>query len=295
MTDDNQPGDPGITDRARSGFEPPATPQTEAGPPVPMPPPTGSAHAPAPTVSPDAQTPMVPPWSAGEAQPVIAVPQRPWRSSTTTFGVVVIALLGLHVVMDLFSIWNLTQLRSALDRSDGDQVVALADLVTALSLLSLALYVVTGVLFLVWLHRVWNSDRSDPAAHTRSSGWAVGGWFIPFANLVLGPRSVRDLWHGVATAQARRAHDPATGREPTTTAGTPRLVLWWWVSLVASFVVSLADRSLSGQANSARTASEAIRLLEQVISLETLLSLLTIVAAVLIALVIRRVNEMATT
>lgn len=51
--------------------------------------------------------------------------------------------------------------------------------------------VVIGVSMLVWLYRV-HAERREQASF--SPGMAVGGWFIPVANFVLAPLSMRSAW-----------------------------------------------------------------------------------------------------
>jgi hypothetical protein len=66
-----------------------------------------------------------------------------------------------------------------------------------LLLLSALIYVATGIVFLVWLHR---SVKNLPAFGTpRSSlsyspAWSVGSFFVPFANLVIPFKATRELW-----------------------------------------------------------------------------------------------------
>jgi uncharacterized membrane protein YdcZ (DUF606 family) len=62
---------------------------------------------------------------------------------------------------------------------------------------ALALILTTSVFWLRWQHRAHSElrDRVNPALEF-TPGKAVGVWFIPFANLVLPYRAVRELWRG---------------------------------------------------------------------------------------------------
>lgn len=52
--------------------------------------------------------------------------------------------------------------------------------------------VVAMITFLVWIHRVFVAIRASGGTTRWSPGWAVGGWFVPVANVVLPWLTVRD-------------------------------------------------------------------------------------------------------
>jgi hypothetical protein len=98
---------------------------------------------------------------------------------------------------------------------------------------------VTGVLFLVWFNQAYKAVAWRGAARTRwSSGWAVGGWFIPFANFVI-PKLVMN--------EVDRISSPGNGPPPIGEdwMTQPRLTtsdLWWtsWIlAAIATVVESL--------------------------------------------------------
>lgn len=64
---------------------------------------------------------------------------------------------------------------------------------TPLLVTSGLLILAAGVLFATWLFRGHRSNRVAPSRLHRASGWAIGGWFVPFANLVLPVLVVHDL------------------------------------------------------------------------------------------------------
>ena len=82
----------------------------------------------------------------------------------------------------------------------------------------------TAVTFIIWFFKSAKlSAVLDPRRQRLSPGWAIGGWFIPLAYLVL-PRLVAgDIW---------RASEPlseAAWRRPRT-----RLVTFWWIAFALS-------------------------------------------------------------
>jgi hypothetical protein len=84
-------------------------------------------------------------------------------------------------------------------------------------LVILVLFVVSGVLWLVWQHRGHANLHAagvDPLRFT--PGWAVGWWFVPFANLVKPFQTVRELW---------KASDGSPRWWET---NTWPVIGWWW-------------------------------------------------------------------
>lgn len=89
---------------------------------------------------------------------------------------------------------------------------------TAVQLASLAFFalIATAVAFLAWLSRaVDNVSALGAGQPLVSPRWSIGWWFVPFANLVMPFRIVKDL------------------DQRMTPTGQPRsgaLLGWWWAS-----------------------------------------------------------------
>jgi hypothetical protein len=124
------------------------------------------------------------------------------------------------------------------------------------------------IAFLMWTHRVVSNARAF-ATHlmTNTPGRAVGFWFVPFLNLVHGYRVVSETW---------QASDPESVRDDGASLGsstTPGIVLHWWLAYLASRVAVTACR------------------LSWSTTAYVLASVFEIAAVVLMALVIRRLDE----
>jgi hypothetical protein len=188
----------------------------------------------------------------------------PYRSARTLARVVVL-LLAAYVVAALLSMGSgYLQLR-LLERAGGghtevesiieghaDEQITDAEAeandqreaVTALLLV--AVFVANVVVFLLWLHRSYSNlpALGNPKAGLEySPGWVVGGWFIPFVNLVVPYRVVREVW---------AKSDPAVGTDearfgPTASSS---LILAWWLVWLASNVVGNISFRLVNAANS---------------------------------------------
>lgn len=70
----------------------------------------------------------------------------------------------------------------------GALFVALVTLAHAL------VFIATAVLFLVWIHRAYKNLRAFARRTDFKPGWAVGWWFVPFANLVQPYNVVKEMW-----------------------------------------------------------------------------------------------------
>jgi hypothetical protein len=80
----------------------------------------------------------------------------------------------------------------------------------------------------LWSHRSYRNLACLGANGLRwSPGWAAGGWFIPFGNLVICPSVIREIW-----AASGSDHRP-----------DPLVWLWWayWLIAVALVIVGLGS------------------------------------------------------
>lgn len=95
--------------------------------------------------------------------------------------------------------------------------------------------VATGVVFIVWFHRVRsNGEVFTPNGFDKSRGWAIGGWFIPLGNLWIPSKVARETW--VASSQTTQ-----DGRmRPADSAP----VTYWWAAWVVSVVLGRLSGSL---------------------------------------------------
>jgi len=155
--------------------------------------------------------------------------------------------------------------------ADGERIDRLT-LWTGLELLAL---LVTGVLFVVWLYTAHRSSRMDRRATRHSSGWAIGGWFVPVLNLWRPFQMVSDVRRGATgDADAR----PSVGQG------------WWWGTWVALSPVSAAVSFLYSRAASAPVGPEYVDALGEAASWERLSSGLSIVCALLAVLVVAEIR-----
>ncbi len=139
----------------------------------------------------------------------------------------------------------------------------------------LDMLLLTGMLFITWLYQAHRSDRVEPAYLERSSGWAIGGWFVPVLNLWRPYQMVTDIRRGV--------------RGPLSL-GTGTQVVWWvlWVASSISDRVTARmwpdDPDLGPREYGEKLASAA--------DAEVMSSVLVIASAVLAILVVRQITKL---
>jgi hypothetical protein len=114
------------------------------------------------------------------------------------------------------------------------------------SVIAIMVFVALVVAFLMWLHRVMKNLPALGNRKTRieyTPGWAVGSFFIPFANLYMPYRAVREAWD--KSNPLERTGEGLTFR-PRSPEG---LLVGWWVSWIAFGVVSRVASRLDSRAN----------------------------------------------
>ncbi len=223
--------------------------------------------------SPPSPAPVHPPQLP--ALPVLRAPQGLARALTALLSVsglvnLISAGVGLHR-------WSLA--RDLIDgpASAGDdtlrQASTLATMVGSFQVLSLA---ATGVVFLIWFHRVrTNGQVFRPDGFSQSSGWAIGAWFVPLGNVYLPYRIAKETWR----ASVRRAAD--SSRPHVSTAP----VTAWWLVWVVSTLCDSAVEQLYKRADTPEGLAVAS-------SSSAFSDLLTVAAAVLAIVFVRRLTAL---
>ena len=88
---------------------------------------------------------------------------------------------------------------------------------------------ITIVIFAMWIYRAAaNVVAADIAGFDFTPGWAVGWYFIPFANLVQPFRAMRQIWN------ASHAGGSDLDR------GDPILTLWWTAWLTSNITANIS-------------------------------------------------------
>jgi uncharacterized protein DUF4328 len=103
-----------------------------------------------------------------------------------------------------------------------------------IGVLQVLLLLGTAVAFLMWFHRTHKNLPSLGGRELRyTPGWAVGGFFVPFLNLVRPLQVMREVWHSSDPSGLQR--DEVFGSSSTRNQlRTPPLVGWWWALFVVT-------------------------------------------------------------
>ena len=112
-------------------------------------------------------------------------------------------------------------------------------------ILWLGAYIIAGVFFFIWLHRACkNLDYLEVVDTRFTPGWAIGWWFIPFANLFMPYQVVKELWKtsDTNTVQIHSTVVQTAWKEAYT---SPILILWWLLWITSSILGVWVNTQLS--------------------------------------------------
>lgn len=157
---------------------------------------------------------------------------------------------------------------------DNPAGVAVGLILFLVGALEIIVYLATVIFFCIWLYRAYANLRAfNPSRRLDwSPGMAVGSFFIPFANLVLPYRAVREVW------QKSGPPDEALLSEPSPPSWFP---VWWTFWLLATFSGNISLRASFNENISDQTAT--------VISIVA--SALSVVAGLLAYLIVDLIDD----
>jgi hypothetical protein len=186
-------------------------------------------------------------------------------------------LLALSIPLQILAITRVMHQRSALDdavRGTGSRsAVADADHeVRVVSVVIIVAVLVTAAVFITWLYRLRkDAGMFHPQLQERGAGWAIGGWFIPFANFVIPFLVTREVARALALPVGRYDQEP---KQP------PILAAWWalWV------VGAISNRIILAQDPGTPSAFDTH------VTWEIVSALITIAAALLAIAVVQRLT-----
>lgn len=142
------------------------------------------------------------------------------------------------------------------------EIVSLAFVfISFISILHGFLFVAAIVFFLIWEFRAFKNLSPLRAQNSEfTPGWAVGWWFIPFANLVKPYQAMSDLWTD---------SDPdfdAEGGFLSNAVGAPRIMGWWWaLFIVSNILLNITSLLSNGRASDIGADFAAIFLVANII------------------------------
>lgn len=157
----------------------------------------------------------------------------------TKLTTILIFLVYTRAVASLISIFSdfaqLALLGSQLTEAAGAANDARQQIVAIIYLL---VFVVTGILFLIWINRANKNCHGFTSGMEFTSGWSIGWYFIPFANLIKPFQAMSEIW--------RVSHDPVNWKSMKPSA----LMRWWWGLWLLSGFLGQMSWKLSLKADS---------------------------------------------
>ncbi len=187
---------------------------------------------------------------------------------------VLLTLLGISLIIDALAVVSGLSELALLDRAAGGEAISRADALAnderqqLIAVIQIALFLITAIVFVWWFHRAYKNLLPLGAAPLRyGTGWAVGGWFIPFFNFVRPKQVMNDIW---------RASDPALPPAKQA-AGRPvsPLINWWWAFFILS---EIAGRLLLRMSRDANSLPEVIALSRMTLATDVLSLALDVLA-----------------
>lgn len=172
----------------------------------------------------------------------------PFQSGRTR-AMVLVALVGIGMVVDLAGVaTGLSQVSLLSDMAAGrtvppGDVEANDARIQLVAILTLLVLVATIVAFLMWFHRSHkNLSSFGVPGLDYSPGWAVGGFFVPFLNLIRPFQVMREIW---------KASDPEADPQIPHSwqySSTSPLIAAWWGTWILSNILGNFAGAISGDA-----------------------------------------------
>jgi hypothetical protein len=119
----------------------------------------------------------------------------------------------------------------AIETNMGGFAMALVGL--GVGLLTIAIVIATVVVFCMWLYRCCKNLKAFGTPRNRinfSPGWTVGSFFVPFANLVIPYRAIKELWQNSQVGTSFMTSPPAW------------FPIWWTFWLLSNFASNIDFR-----------------------------------------------------
>ena len=170
------------------------------------------------------------------AVPTDQVPSR--YRTIQSLGLLLQLLFGLFIVGSVVSVVTAWAYRGLLlDLEAGRALVPsdatlIEDRYIMAAGVTAAAYLAIGVAFLVWFWRAYSNLTALGKHRKRRAGWAIGGWLVPFANLVIPYWIAAEIWR---ESRLETATD-LLGNEPN----MEPVISWWALFLITGVVNQIA-------------------------------------------------------
>jgi hypothetical protein len=143
---------------------------------------------------------------------------------------------------------------------------------------SIGIFIITGIFFLIWIYRANLNCRGFTTQEMEyTSGWSVGWFFIPFANLYKPYRAMKEIWN--------ISENPNDWKNQN---GSGLLVFWWTLWLLSGFLGQLSFRlALNANTVSSLQTATVVSIISGIIDIP-----LDIVCIILISVIIAKQDKL---
>jgi len=121
--------------------------------------------------------------------------------------------------------------------SPGEEILTMGDwLLVVVAPVIIILNIIGGILFLRWIYfSNINSSLTGAENMNFSPGWSVGWFFIPFMNIFMPFRAMKEIWKTSKNSKS------------WTSLETPSIIIWWWfLYIVSTFATQAVIRANLG-------------------------------------------------
>jgi hypothetical protein len=176
------------------------------------------------------------------AAPDVRVATAPFRTAhmrhwwTVLFLAASIVVTGITLVFVALELDLLEDVRSG-ESPSFSELGNSDDRLEAIGAIGVVVFIATAITWLRWQYRAHANLTALGASSLRyTPGWAVGWWFIPFANFAQPYLTVREL---------HKASDPKAGAIEWKAGRTSLLLPLWWGAWLGSIVLNSIARTLA--------------------------------------------------
>ncbi|HZS08652.1 MAG TPA: DUF4328 domain-containing protein [Blastocatellia bacterium] len=148
-----------------------------------------------------------------------------------------------RIVISVVEVRQYSGLAATIPLKEADKTDKAMLLESAIILGSLAVWLTTMVLFLMWFHRVCSNLKPLGARRLQHTArLAVAVWFIPFAHLFIPHRIAKEVW--IKSDTSRETNDFLYKGS-----SVPGFINAWWGCWVASCLIGYGSSQLSAKAS----------------------------------------------
>lgn len=157
---------------------------------------------------------------------------------TRNITLIAVAVTGILILVRLFFLFRLGSMMGSNDFVYADFMWT-ANLVDQIEIISAALLLLSIIPFMMWVYRAYfNLDHVKQKGLNVTPGWAVGWFFIPFANLYYDVLVLNDIFKGTKHLSIGGAPSQSMERTPI----PPIALLWFLAYIIGGVFENIGDR-----------------------------------------------------